>query len=133
MESRSSPLSSALQTPREEPTQHRDIAPTALAKRIAAVAKRRDKLVALKKLRDLESEVALLEESEQGPSLTIERDATVEVQQQVARMQGTANPIGVAHLRRTLKPKDLAEYYRKTIKEHREFVCSYKIVFRLLL
>ena len=47
-------------------------------------------------------------------------------------MQGTANPIGVAHLRRTLKPKDLAEYYRKTIKEYCEFVRSYEIVFRLL-
>ena len=63
MESRSSPLLSALQTPREEPTQHRDITPTALAERIIAITKRRDKLITLKKLYNLKLEVALLEES----------------------------------------------------------------------
>ena len=63
VESRSSPLLSALQTPREEPTQYRDIAPTALTKRIIAIIKRRDKLITLKKLHNLKLEVALLEES----------------------------------------------------------------------
>jgi hypothetical protein len=35
-------------------------------------------------------------------------------------------------VKRTLKPKDLAEYKGRTLKEHREFFRSCKIAFRLL-
>ena len=98
-----------------------------LAERIQAVKERRDELLALQQLRELEEEVAQLEGRGQRPPPA---EANLPPARNLAtRTQSAASPPDFAHARRTLKPKDPAEYKGKTIKEHREFIRSYEIAF----
>jgi hypothetical protein len=132
VESRSSSLSSERRTPRDEPVEQEEDALAALQERIATVKKRRDELLALQQLRELEEEVARLEEYEQNAPPAGERDNVSRAQDLATRRQGAAEPTGSTYTKRTLKPKDPAEYRGKTIKEHREFVRSCEVAFRLL-
>ena len=128
--SRSSSPSSPPRTPRDEREPREEDAPATLAERIQAVKERRDELLALQHLRELEEEVAQLEGRGQRPPPA---EANLPPARNLAtRTQSAASPPDFAHARRTLKPKDPAEYKGKTIKEHREFIRSCEIAFRLL-
>ena len=127
--SRSSSLSSPLRTPREEPPEREEDALAALQERVAAVTKRRDELLALQQLRELEEEVAQLEGCEQVAPQARVRNNVLTAQDLATRRQGAAELAGPAYAKRTLKPKDLAEYQGKTIKEYCEYVRSCEVAF----
>jgi hypothetical protein len=130
--SRSSSLSSPARTASRAHTPQGDNALIALEERIRAVEKRRNELIALQRLRELEEEVAQLESQEPAARPPRLSSNTSETLAPTSRMQGAAGSPRSAHAKRTLKPKDPSEYRGKNIKEHREFVRSCELAFRLL-
>jgi hypothetical protein len=116
----------------EEPTPPPISASLTTEERIALAEKKRDELRALQRLRDLEDEIASLEGLQRGITPeTGERD-TPGTQEAPTRKRGAASPMGRAHAKRMLKPKNPTEYRGKNLKEHREFFRSCEVAFRLL-
>jgi hypothetical protein len=106
-----------------------------LDERIQAAEQRRDELLRLQRLQALEAEIALLEATPPTatPSTVIEaleEDPVSEAQER--RKRNAPQALTPPHVKRTLKPKDPAEYKGRTLKEHREFFRSCEIAFRLL-
>lgn len=119
--------------PADDAQQPRDeSAALTLEQRIAAAEKRRDELQALRRLREIEAEIARLEEEEHDSAITISADGTPEVQVTATRKRSAPAAPATLHAKRTLRPKDPPEYRGKNLKEHREFARSCETAFKLL-
>lgn len=116
----------------EEPPTISEGAPLTLEQRIAAAEKRRDELQALRRLRQIEAEIAQLEDLERGTSPTTPATETPEVQVTGARKRSAPEALAPPYARRTIRIKDPPAYRGKNLKEHREFIRSCEIAFRVL-
>jgi hypothetical protein len=105
-----------------------------LDERIQAAEARRDELLRLHRLQALEAEIAQLEATPPttAPPTIVEVEEDPVSQAQETRKRDAPQALTPPHAKRTIKPKDPAEYKGRTLKEHREFFRSCELAFRLL-
>lgn len=100
-----------------------------LDERIQEAIARRDELTKARTLQALEAEIARLERETSPVASTIEAP---EVTLLSSRKRGAGSPTSNSRVKRTLRPKDPAEYRGKSLREHREFVRSCETAFCLV-